>query len=466
MAVHGVKKAAEAGGELYPSTDSTARVPKDRMAEGEWEPRRAHRLIRDELLVEGNARLNLATFTQTWIEPEAVALLVETYDKNMIDKDEYPQTAEIERRCVNIIGALWNAPDAIDADEATEPVGTSTTGSSEACMLGGMALQRAWRACRRAAGEPADRPNVVMGTNVQVCWHKFARYWDVEQRLVPVEGERYALNAEEAVKACDENTIGVVGVLGSTFTGEYEPIAEISQGLDDLQARTGLDVPIHVDAASGGFVAPFIQPELVWDFRLPRVKSINASGHKYGLAPLGVGWVVWRDAGDLPEELVFHVNYLGGDMPVFAINFSRPGSQVIAQYYNFVRLGRSGYRRIQQNAQDVALHLADEIEAIGPFRMLTRGTDLPVLSWTMEEGANFTVFELSDALRSYGWQVPAYTMPANLTDLAICRIVVRHGLRMDLADLFLDDMRQVVDRFAAQPERSPDATAPAGFSHA
>jgi glutamate decarboxylase len=466
MAVHGVKKTADAGGELYPSTDPTARVPKDRMAEDEWDPRRAHRLVRDELLVEGNARLNLATFCQTWVEPEVVALAAETYDKNMIDKDEYPQTAEIERRCVNIIGGLWNAPAAIDADPTTLPVGTSTTGSSEACMLGGMALKRRWQARRTAAGEPADRPNIVMGTNVQVCWHKFARYWDVDQRLVPVEGERYALNAEEAAKACDENTIGVVGVLGSTFTGEYEPIAEISEGLDDLQARTGLDVPIHVDAASGGFVAPFIQPDLVWDFRLPRVKSINASGHKYGLAPLGVGWVVWREAADLPEELVFHVNYLGGDMPVFAINFSRPGSQVIAQYYNFVRLGRSGYRRIQQNAQAVALHLADEIEAMGPFRMLTRGTDLPVLSWTMEDGANFTVFELSDALRSFGWQVPAYTMPANLTDMAICRIVVRHGLRMDLADLFLDDMRTVVDRFAADPDRRPDITAPAGFSHA
>jgi len=460
MGVHGVKKSDEATEEISPSTDSTARIPKDRMAEGEWDPLRAHRLIRDELMVEGNARLNLATFTQTWVEREVRELLEETYDKNMIDKDEYPQTAEIERRCVNIIGDLWHAPDAVDA------VGTSTTGSSEACMLGGMALQRAWRARRRAAGEPADTPNIVMGSNVQVCWHKFARYWDVEQRLVPVEGERYALNAEEAVKACDENTIGVVGILGSTFTGEYEPIAEISAGLDDLQARTGLDVPIHVDAASGGFVAPFIQPELLWDFRLPRVKSINASGHKYGLAPLGVGWVVWRDAADLPEELVFHVNYLGGDMPVFAINFSRPGSQVIAQYYNFVRLGRSGYRRIQQGAQDVALHLADEIEKMGPFRMLTRGTDLPVLSWTVEDGANFTVFELSEALRAYGWQVPAYTMPADLTDLAICRIVVRHGLRLDLADLFLDDMRTVMDRFAKHADRSPSPTSPASFSHA
>jgi glutamate decarboxylase len=464
MAMHGVNK--DPGGLVHPSTDPSALLTKDRIAEAEMDPRRAHRLVRDELLVEGNARLNLATFCQTWVEPEVAALAAETYDKNMIDKDEYPQTAEIERRCVNIIGGLWNAPAAIDADPTTKPVGTSTTGSSEACMLGGMALKRRWQAGRTAAGGPVDRPNVVMGTNVQVCWHKFARYWDVEQRLVPVEGERHALGAEEAVASCDENTIGVVGVLGSTFTGEYEPIAEISAALDDLQARTGLDVPIHVDGASGGFVAPFLQPDLVWDFRLPRVKSINASGHKYGLAPLGVGWVLWRDAADLPEELVFHVNYLGGDMPVFAINFSRPGSQVIAQYYNFVRLGREGYRRIQQNAQDVALHLADEIEAMGPFRILTRGTDLPVLSWTTADGANFSVFEFSEALRAYGWQVPAYTMPADLTDLAICRIVVRHGLRRDLADLLLDDMRDVIDRFAGDPGRTPWTSVRSGFSHA
>jgi glutamate decarboxylase len=461
MAVHGVKKPHEAAaeGHLYASSDPSQRVPKNRIPEGEWDPRHAHELIRDELMVEGNSRLNLATFTQTWVEPEVRLLMAETCDKNLIDKDEYPQTAEIERRCVNILGDLWNAPDTTDA------IGTSTTGSSEACMLGGMALQRRWRERQRAKGAPTDRPNIVMGVNVQVCWHKFARYWDVEQRLVPLEEGRYAMDAAGAVAQCDENTIGVVGILGSTFTGEYEPIAEMSEALDALQRETGLDIPIHVDAASGGFVAPFIQPDLVWDFRLERVKSINASGHKYGLAPLGVGWIVWRDAAELPEELIFRVNYLGGEMPTFAINFSRPGSQVVAQYYNFLRLGREGYRRIQQDAQDVALHLADRIEAMGPFRMITRGTDLPLLSWALEDGANFTLFELSDALRRYGWQVPAYTLPENLESMVICRIVVRHGLSMDLSGILLGDLQQVLDRFAKEPDRAPSSIEDGGFSH-
>jgi glutamate decarboxylase len=461
MAVHGVKSSAEAASHapVSPSSDTSQQVPKYRMPEGEWEARHAHRLIRDELMVEGNSRLNLATFTQTWLEPEVVSLMAETFDKNMIDKDEYPRTAEIEHRCVNILADLWNAPDATDA------MGTSTTGSSEACMLGGMALLRRWRARRRAEGAPTDRPNIVMGVNVQVCWHKFARYWDVEQRLVPLDEGRYAMDAAGAIALCDENTIGVVGILGSTFTGEYEPIAAISDALDELQRETGLDVPIHVDAASGGFVAPFIQPDLVWDFRLPRVKSINASGHKYGLAPLGVGWVVWRDAEDLPEELIFRVNYLGGDMPTFAINFSRPGSQVIAQYYNLLRLGREGYRRVQQDAQDVAVHIADGLAAMGPFEIITRGTDLPVLSWTLADDPNFTLYEFADSLRRHGWQVPAYTLPANLESTTICRIVVRHGLSRDLSDLLLADVRDVLDRFAREPGRTPSAIKDESFSH-
>ncbi len=377
----------------------------------------------------------------------------------MIDKDEYPQTAELELRCVNMLADLWNAPD------ARNTVGTSTTGSSEACMLGGMALLRQWRNRRRAAGLPTDKPNIVMGVNVQVCWHKFAAYWDVEQRLIPMEGERFLLEPTEAIAQCDENTIGVVGILGSTFTGEYEHIAGISAGLDDLQARTGLDIPIHVDGASGGFVAPFIQPDLPWDFRLERVKSINASGHKYGLAPLGVGWIIWRDAAELPDELIFKVNYLGGEMPTFAINFSRPASQIVAQYYNFIRLGREGYRKIQQASQDVSLFLADELEKLGPFRIIARGTDLPIVAWQLKKGANFTLFEFSDAVRSHGWQLPAYTMPANRTDLAICRIVVRHGFSRDLASLLLRDITQVLDRFAAEPDRSPSKIAVEGFSH-
>jgi len=461
MAVHRVKNSADADAadDVYVSTDPSWSAPKYQMPKDEWDGRHAYELIRDELMVEGNARLNLATFCQTWAEPELLTLMAESFDKNMIDKDEYPQTAELELRCVNMLGDLWNAPDTKDV------IGTSTTGSSEACMLGGMALLRRWEQCQRAADRPADRPNIVAGSNVQVCWHKFARYWNVEEHLVPMEGDRFILSAEEAVKRCDENTIAVVGILGSTYTGDYEPIAEIGAALDDLQERTGLDIPIHVDGASGGFVAPFLQPDLEWDFRVPRVKSINASGHKYGLAPLGVGWVLWRDTKELPEELIFRVNYLGGEMPTFGINFSRPGGQIVAQYYNFVRLGRAGYRKIHQTAQDVAKFLAGEIGSIGPFEIITDGSDLPVLSWSLRPGQNFTLFELSARLREYGWQVPAYTMEDNRSDLVVCRIVVRHGFSRDLARLLLANLHDVLNNFAIEPERTPSAIHKEGFRH-
>jgi glutamate decarboxylase len=402
-------------------------------------PDTAYQVVHDELMLDGNARLNLATFVTTWMEPQAQQIMAETFDKNMIDKDEYPRTADLEMRCVEMLSRLWNSP---DEEEAT---GTSTTGSSEAAMLGGMALKWRWRERMRQAGKPTDRPNMVMGINVQVCWEKFCRYWDIEMRLVPMDGDRFHLNAEEAVKQCDENTIGVIPVLGSTFDGSYEPVAEICAALDQLQADTGLDVPVHVDGASGAFVAPFLDPEVIWDFRLPRVQSINASGHKFGLVYPGVGWVVWRNPEALPDDLVFKVNYLGGEMPTFSLNFSRPGNQVVAQYYNFIRLGFDGYRVIQQAARDVAMHVASEVAAMGPFELITDGSELPVFAFSVKEGAgHYTAFEVSKLMRERGWLIPAYRFPADREDLVALRIVVRNGFTMDLAGFLLDDLRAAV----------------------
>jgi glutamate decarboxylase len=400
----------------------------------------AYDIITNELFLDGSARLNLATFVTTWMPPHAARLMADTADKNMIDKDEYPQTAELERRCVNILGDLWHAPGEGDA------TGTSTTGSSEAAMLGGMALKWRWRERMRTAGKPTDRPNLVMGVNVQVCWDKFCRYWEVEPRLVPMEGDRFHLSAEEAAAQCDENTIGVVAILGSTFDGSYEPVAEIAAALDALAARGGPDVPLHVDAASGGFIAPFVQPELVWDFQLPRVQSINASGHKYGLVYPGVGWALWRDADALPGDLVFKVNYLGGSMPTFALNFSRPGSEVVAQYFMFLSLGRAGYGAVQHVSSAVAQHIAAEVAAMGPYRLITDGSELPVFAFAVgPEVENYTVFDVSDRMRERGWLVPAYTFPENRTDLSVLRVVVRAGMTRDMADLFLADLRAQTD---------------------
>ncbi len=427
-----------------------AGIPRYRLPAHGMLPRTALQMVRDELILDGNARLNLATFVTTWMEPEAEQLMAECAAKNMIDKDEYPQTAELEQRCVNILSHLWNAP------AGSKATGCSTTGSSEACMLGGMALLWRWRARRQAAGQDAARPNLVMGSNVQVCWEKFCRYWQVEPRFVPMVPGRLHLRGAEAAAKCDENTIGVVAIMGSTMDGSYEPVLEISQALDRVQTEQGHDVPIHVDGASGGFVAPFLQPELEWDFRVPRVASINASGHKYGLVYPGVGWVMWRTPDALPDGLVFRVNYLGGEMPTFALNFSRPGAQVAAQYYNFIRLGRQGYQRVQHACRDVALHLSAGIAKMGPFELLTEGRDLPVFAFKLRDDiTGYSVFDVSERLRLRGWQVPAYTFPADLTDTAVMRIVIRNGFSMDLANLLLADLRKHVKVLEHHPQTQP-----------
>ncbi len=337
-------------------------IPKYELPKGELDPESAYNLVHDELMLDGNARLNLATFVTTWMEPQAEKLMAETFDKNMIDKDEYPFTAMIEERCVNIVSRLFHAPET--------GVGASAIGSSEAVMLAGMAFKWRWRERMKAQGRPSDRPNIVMGRNVQVVWEKFARYWDVEPRYIDLGPGQYTITPQGVLDAVDENTICVVAILGVTYTGDFEPVEAIHAALVKHNAKTGNEIPIHVDAASGGFVAPFLHPDLKWDFHLPLVKSINVSGHKYGLVYPGVGWVVWRSHEDLPADLVFHVNYLGGDMPTFTLNFSRPGNQIIGQYYNFLRLGREGYTQIMKSMRDTAVYLSERNRKAGAVRVI------------------------------------------------------------------------------------------------
>jgi glutamate decarboxylase len=360
---------------------------------------------------------------------------------------------------------LWNSPDAANT------LGCSTTGSSEAAMLGGMAMKWRWREKMKAAGKPTDKPNLITGP-VQICWHKFTRYWDVEHREIPMDHGRLLMTPEEVLKRCDENTIGVVPTLGVTFTCDYEPVKAVADALDTLQKEKGLDIPIHVDGASGGFLAPFCAPELEWDFRIPRVKSVNTSGHKFGLAPLGVGWVVWREAKDLPEDLIFNVNYLGGNMPTFALNFSRPGGQIVCQYYNFLRLGKEGYRKIQNACYETAQYIAGEIGKMGPFEIIYGGDEkggIPALCWKIKDGFDthgYTLYDLADRLRSRGWQVPAYSLPANCEDLVIQRILVRHGVSKDLGALLVEDMKRCLEYFKAHPISRPmGGDEASGFHH-
>src|SRR5580700_11016838 len=410
----------------YASRGLSHPVFRNVLPEESMDPRDAYQLIHDELALDANPALNLATFVTTYMDEEARLLMTETVNKNAIDWDEYPQTVALQDRCVNILSRLFGA------SEDHDGVGTATVGSSEAIHLAGLAMKFRWRNARKAAGLPFDQPNIVMGANVQVCWEKFARYFDVEPRYVPLTPTRFIIGVDEAMALVDENTIGVVGILGSTYTGEYEPIAALDAALTalcDARNESGdtngwfWDVPLHVDAASGGFVAPFLTPELLWDFRLPRVRSINVSGHKYGLVYPGVGWVLWREASDLPRELIFEVDYLGGSHANFGLNFSRGASQIVAQYYNFIRLGRDGYTEIMTSLAETARWLATEVGRLPGVKLVAGGTDLPLVCLRLNDDVPFTVFDISDRLRMRGWVVPAYRMAADAESVSVLRIV-------------------------------------------
>lgn len=426
---------------LFTRAGEATDFPRFALPDEPSDPETAYQVVHDEMMLDGNARQNLATFVGTWMDDYANRLYVQAADKNMIDKDEYPQTAAIETRCCIMLADLWNAPD------PTRSIGTSTIGSSEAAMLGGLAFKRRWSERRKAEGKPVGVPNLILSSAVQVCWEKFCNYFEVEARYVPISEEHLVLDGHDLASYVDENTIGVVAIMGVTYTGAYEPVTKIAAALDEIQQQTGLDIPIHIDGASGASIAPFLQPDLEWDFRVPRVASINMSGHKYGLVYPGIGWVVWRDEALLPESLVFRVSYLGGNMPTFALNFSRPGAQVLLQYYQFLRLGFEGYREVQQTCQDVAVFLSSQIGAMDAFTLRSDGTDIPVFAWQLADGytENWDLHHLSAQLRERGWLVPAYPLPDNLGDQIVQRIVVRNGLSHDLAGTLMRDLRESVE---------------------
>ena len=446
--------------DIYEEPVSQIAFPKYQMPDKAHNPDVIVQLLKDELMLDGNAKQNLATFCTTYVEPQVHDLMDLCLDKNMIDKDEYPQTAELEARCVHMLAELWNSP----ASETT--IGCSTTGSSEACMLGGLAMKWRWRKKRAQEGKDTSKPNLVCGSSVQICWKKFARYFDVEFREIPLGEDEVSINPDKIRDYVDENTICVVPILGITYTCAYDPIKKIAEVLDQLEKETGLDVPIHVDGASGAFIAPFVQPELLWDFQIPRVKSISTSGHKFGLAPLGVGWVVWREQQDLPEELIFYVDYLGGNMPTFALNFSRPGGQIVAQYYNFMRLGFEGYKNIQQSCLDTSQWLANRISELEPFKILYDGNGgLPALSYTLKPGDwGFDLYDLSDQIRVRGWQIAAYPLPANRESTVIHRILIRHGVSRDLASLLFADIKRSIEYLLKHPKAATGEGRPS-FSH-
>ncbi|KAI9170934.1 Glutamate decarboxylase [Paramyrothecium foliicola] len=426
---------------VYGSRFAGEDLPKRKMPETQMPRDVAYRMIKDDLSLDGNPTLNLASFVTTYMEEEAEKLMTECLPKNFIDYEEYPQTADIQNRCVNMIGDLFHAP-------GGSAVGTSCVGSSEAIMLAVLAMKKRWKMRRQAEGKSAENPNIVMSSAVQVCWEKATRYFEIEEKLVYCTPDRYVIDPEETVSLVDENTIGICAILGTTYTGEYEDV----KAVNDLLVKKNLDVPIHVDAASGGFVAPFICPELEWDFRLEKVVSINTSGHKYGLVYPGVGWVVWRAPEYLPQELVFNINYLGADQASFTLNFSKGASQVIGQYYQFIRLGKRGYRAIMNNLTRTADYLSQSLEGLGFVIMSkTSGKGLPLVAFrfaTAAEGGkddrHYDEFALAHTLRSRGWVVPAYTMAPHTDQLKMLRVVVREDFSRSRCDMLLHDIKLVI----------------------
>ncbi|AQU84351.1 MAG: glutamate decarboxylase [Halomonas sp.] len=415
-------------------------IPEDSFPRKSISAFAAESIVNSEAWTDAQPTMNLSSFVTTFTEPEALEVLKRNFLKNHIDHDMYPQLFAMENRMVRWLHELWNGP------KEAEPYGTATVGSSEACMLAGLAHKWNWRQGREAAGKDGSRPNLVTGGNVQIVWKKFLRYFDVEPRIAPLKPGNYRLTTEHLEELVDENTIAVVAIAGQTFTGEDDDIQEIHDWLDDYEKRTGHNVPMHIDGASGGFVNPFLYPDYEWDFRLPRVQSINASGHKYGLVPPGLGWVIFRDRKVFNEDLVFYVNYLGGEMPTATLNFSRNAAQIAYQYYVFVRLGFEGYKEIMQHTLDNALHLRELLVDSGYFEIMNKTQRIPVVALTLkDEYTNFNEFDVSAKVRERGWVLSAYSMPPDAVNVNSLRIVVRPHLNRNVINSLARDIIQACD---------------------
>lgn len=422
-------------------------VPKYEMPEDGMPARAAYQIVHDEMKLDGNPALNLASFVTTWMEPEAELLINESLDKNFVDNDEYPQTEKIQARVINMVARLFNSP------ESCESIGVGTIGSSEAIMLGLLAHKWTWKKRRQSEGKPFDKPNIVMGADVHTVWEKFALYFDVELKLIPLKKDTYVISAEDVAEVVDENTIAVGTVVCTTFTGQMDPVKEINDTLIKIKEEKGWDIPIHVDGASGGFIVPFLYPDIEWDFRLEQVRSINVSGHKYGLVYPGIGWLIFKDKTDLPEELIFNINYLGGSMPNYSLNFSKGSSTIIAQYYNFIRLGYKGYKNIMTNMHENAKYLAHKLKETGKFEIINKNTTFPLVAVTLKN-CDFDAFQLSDKLREKGWIIPAYTLPPNAEDVTVLRMVAKESFSRDKAEMLFKDMMEVCDKLEDKAKES------------
>lgn len=428
---------------VFGSQEMLHPAPTDVLPQHGTSPEIAYQMVKDETFAQTQPRLNMATFVTTYMEPYATRLMNEAVAINYIDETEYPRVAVMNAKCINIMANLWNTP-----EKSKWKTGALAIGSSEACMLGGVAAWLRWKERREAQGKPTNKPNFIVSTGYQVVWEKFADLWQIEMRTVPLTLDKPTLDPQAVVELCDENTICVVPIQGVTWTGLNDDVEALDKALDAYNARTGHDIPIHVDAATGGFILPFLDPDKRWDFRLKWVLSISTSGHKYGLVYPGLGWVVWKDKQYLPGKMSFSVNYLGADITQVGLNFSRPAAQILGQYYQFIRLGFEGYKQVQHNSMEIARYLHDEIGKMPHFKCYCKEVVNPLFIWYMRPEcamkAQWTLYDLQDRLKQGGWMVPAYSMPKNIEEMIVMRIVVRQGFSRDMADMLLDDMRAAV----------------------
>lgn len=420
--------------------------PVERIPETPTTEEVAYQMVKDEIFSQTNPRLNLATFVTTYMDPHATQLMNEAININYIDETEYPRVAYMCAKCINIMANLWNSP-----EQNKWKAGALAIGSSEACMLGGIAAWLRWRKRRQAAGKPFDKPNFVISSGYQVVWEKFATLWQIEMRQVPLTLEKTTLDPQQALAMCDENTICVVPIQGVTWTGLNDDVEALDKALDEYNAKTGYEVCIHIDAATGGFILPFMDPDRKWDFRLKWVLSISTSGHKFGLVYPGLGWVVWKDKKYLPEGMSFTVDYLGAEVTQVGLNYSRPAAQVLGQYYQFIKLGYEGYKAVQYNSMAIATYLHDEIAKRPAFKNYWPEVVNPLFCWYMEpeyaKTAKWTLYDLQDRLQQHGWLVPAYTMPIDLEKLIVMRIVCKQGFSRDMADQLLGDIDAAIAEF-------------------
>ncbi len=419
---------------LYGNRFLTKPAPATHFPDGGMPAVEAMRLVYEDLALEGDPQRNLATFVTTWMEPEAQRIIAENLHRNFIDHAEYPISAEIEQRCVRMLADLFHAPGAT--------TGCRTQGSSEAIMLGALSLKWKWRERRKAAGGSLEQPNLVFGGDVHVVWEKFCRYFDVEPRIIPLAEDKYTIGPDDVEAHLDENTIGVVAVLGTTFTGHKDDVVGINELLLNIKQERDLDIPIHVDGASGGFLWPFLYPESKWDFQLEQVRSINVSGHKYGLVYPGIGWLVFREESDLAQDLVFYENYLGKTDATFTLNFSTGAAMVLAQYYNFVRLGREGYTYVMRQMQENARALAGHLRESGRFEVI--GSDLeqlPLVAFRLSGEQDYDESDIAWQLSAErGWMVPAYTLPPNAQHVKILRALVKETMSRGQVERLAQDL--------------------------